>query len=113
MIPYCKFNGIGIIPYSPIAAGLLARPVGTQTTRTSTKQGDPETWYSEADKAIIGRVQEVAEKLGKSMAQVALAWVFAKVGNAIAGITSIQRLDQNIITNVELSKEDVDYLEEL
>ena len=112
MIPYCNSNGIGLIPYSPVAAGLLARPVGRTTARTSTKQGDPGTWYTEADVAIIGRVEEVAKRVDMTMAQVALTWVFAKVGNAIAGITSVERLDQNILGDFSFSREDMDYLEQ-
>jgi aryl-alcohol dehydrogenase-like predicted oxidoreductase len=109
MNPYCNYNGVGIIPWGPIAGGHLCRPVGVQTTRA---QGGFRANKSEADKAIIGRVEEVAKKVGRSMAQVALAWAQANCTSPIVGISSIERLDENILGEFKLSEEDRKYLEE-
>ncbi|KAJ7797743.1 NADP-dependent oxidoreductase domain-containing protein [Mycena olivaceomarginata] len=102
MIPYCKAHGIGIIPWGPLAAGALARPLGTVF----------ESKYSDIDKTIIGRVEELAKKKGCTMSQIALTWVQMKIDSPIVGISSVERLDQSIVKDVELTAEEVKYLEE-
>ncbi|KAJ7176652.1 Aldo/keto reductase [Mycena filopes] len=113
MIPYCKAHGIGLIPYAALGAGALTRPVGEESNRTtaSTEAGF-ETKYTDADKAIINRVQELAEKRGCTMSQIALAWVKRKVDSPIIGIMSVTRVEQSAEKGVELSEEEVKYLEE-
>lgn len=113
MIPYCKFNGIGIIPWGPLSSGLLARPVGTETTRTSVLKGSPwELPVFEADKEILKRVEEVAKKHSKTMAQISLAWVGQKIDSPIIGVGSSERLEESILTGFTLPEEDMTYLEE-
>lgn len=115
MRAYCQFNGIGVIPWGPIAGGSLTRPIGsTQTKRTEAAKGMPwESQFSDADKAVIGRVEEIAKKRGKSMAQVALAWVGGKVSSPIVGISKVERLEEAIAaTGFKLTKEEENYLEE-
>lgn len=74
MIPYCKAHGIGLIPYSALASGVLTRPIGEESERSQSNKGTAfEKKLSDADKAIIGRVQELAEKKGCTMSQIALA----------------------------------------
>lgn len=87
MIPYCKFEGIGLIPWGPLAAGQLCRPVSqvASTTRGSGRAAN----LSEADKTIINRVEEVAKKKGITMAQVATLWSIAKVSSPIIGFSSV------------------------
>lgn len=90
MLPYCKFHGIGVIPWAPLATGILARPVGTRTTRTAQIEGSAwERKLSDADAVIVNRVEEVAKKKGWSMSEVALAWCKTKVVSPIVGITSV------------------------
>jgi len=114
MIPYCKAHGIGIIPWGPLAAGALARPVGVETTRSDSAKGTVfESKYSDTDKTIIGRVEELAKKKGCTMSQIALTWVQMKIDSPIVGISSVERLDQSIIKDVELTAEEVKCLEEL
>jgi len=113
MLPYCKFHGIGVIPWGPIAAGDLARPLGTETTRLETRKGGP--WapkHSEADKAIISRVEEIAKKRDQSMAQVSLAWVASKISSPIVGISSVKRLEEAINPGFTLTEEEIKYIEE-
>jgi aryl-alcohol dehydrogenase-like predicted oxidoreductase len=113
MLAYCKFNGIGVIPWAPLAAGDLARPFGTvsDSARRLASKGTPDE-NSEADKAIIGRVQELAEKRGWKMSQVALAWISTKVASPIVGVSSVQRLEESLTTGLELDENEIKYLEE-
>ena len=113
MLAYCKFNGIGVIPWAPLAAGDLARPLGTESVRLSSSRGTIfEKELSDADKTIINRVEELATKKGVKMGQIALAWVGQKVASPIVGVNSIQRLEESIVTDIVLTPEEVTYLEE-
>ncbi|KAJ7926776.1 NADP-dependent oxidoreductase domain-containing protein [Mycena leptocephala] len=111
MIPYCKAHGIGLIPYAPLAAGALAHPVGEETLRSQTTPFKAK--LTDADKAIIGRVQELAEKKGCTMSQIALAWIQLKVDSPIVGMSSVARVEQSGEQGVELTPEEAKYLEEL
>lgn len=118
MIPYCQDAGVGIIPWSPIARGALARPWDSRGTVRENSDGVIKMFVrsreSEADKAIIDRVEEVANKKGVSMAQVAVAWSLTHPSvNPIVGLHSIERIDEAIAaTKVQLSAEEIKYLEE-
>ncbi|KAK0432467.1 NADP-dependent oxidoreductase domain-containing protein [Armillaria borealis] len=112
MFDYCKYHGIGIIPWAPVAGGYLTRSVD-ESTKRSESGGFPRPKLTEVDKIIIGRVEEVAKRCGVSMAQVALAWVSSKVVSPIVGISSIKRLEENIVgVGKALSEEDIQYLED-
>jgi len=114
MHPYCQHAGIGLVPWSPLAGGQLARPRdASATTRSST---DPYQGLLSvaSDDQIIARVHEVAQKLGISMAQVATAWSLYKGVNPIMGLHSVERIDEAVgAVGVELSEEDVKALEEV
>ncbi|KAL0068894.1 hypothetical protein AAF712_003887 [Marasmius tenuissimus] len=114
MLPYCRFNGIGVIPWAPLAAGNLARPLDTNTTtRQESTKGTPfESKLSDTDKTIIGRVEEIAKKHNTSMADVALAWVSQKAAIPIVGTSSVKRLEENIPKGIKLDDKEVKYLEE-
>lgn len=95
MIPLCLDQGVGLIPWSPIARGRLARPAGVVTART---EGDAYARFlyartEEADTAVIRAVQALAQDLGRPMSHVALAWVRQKPGVA-APITGFSRPEQ-------------------
>ncbi|KAK0201292.1 NADP-dependent oxidoreductase domain-containing protein [Desarmillaria ectypa] len=112
MFDYCKYHGIGIIPWAPVAGGYLTRTVD-ESTKRSKSGGFPRPKLTEVDKIIIGRVEEVAKRCSVSMAQIALGWISAKVVSPIVGISSIKRLEENIVgVGSELSEEDTLYLEE-
>ncbi|KAH7884109.1 NADP-dependent oxidoreductase domain-containing protein [Phlebopus sp. FC_14] len=113
MLPYCTYNGIGVIPWSPLSTGDLARPIGTETARHTASKGTMfERKLSEADQTIITRVQELANSKGVKMSQIALAWVGQKVTSPVVGVNSVQRLKESIVTGVVLTPEEVAYLEE-
>ncbi|GLB38796.1 putative aldo keto reductase [Lyophyllum shimeji] len=114
MIPYCNFNGIGLIPWAPLGDGLLARPLGVETTRSKNAKGTIfERKLADSDRQIIARVDELAKKKGVTMAQIAIAWVASKVSSPIIGVNSVKRLVEGITTDVTLSVEEKQYLEEL
>ncbi|KAH0584696.1 Putative aryl-alcohol dehydrogenase [Termitomyces sp. J132] len=113
MNAYCNYHGIGLIPWSPLADGVLARPLGVSLTRSDPTKNTP--LYNEitsADQEIVKRVAEIAEKKGVKQGQVALAWVQVKVASPIVGVTSVERLKEAITTGIELSEEEIKYLEE-
>jgi versiconal hemiacetal acetate reductase len=118
MIPYCLDSGVGLIPWSPLARGLLTRPrKGDATVRESTDQFQKvliRNWQTEADDMIIDRVEEVANRKGISMAQVATAWLFTRPSvNPILGLNRKERIDEAIAgLEVELTPEEIDYLEQ-
>jgi len=113
MHAYCKFNGIGVIPWSALASGYLARPIGIETPREAATKGSMfEKKLSEADKTIINRVEELANKKGVKMGQISLAWIGQKVTSPIVGANSVERLKESIVTDVTLTPEEVSYLEE-
>jgi aryl-alcohol dehydrogenase-like predicted oxidoreductase len=85
MNAYCAFAGIGLIPWGPLNAGQLARPLGSPNTARSKDEPAPRAFEEE----IVRRVQEVAEKRGWRMSQVALAWIGGKVTSPIVGFSSV------------------------
>ncbi|KAJ3572987.1 hypothetical protein NP233_g2725 [Leucocoprinus birnbaumii] len=116
MFPTLKWFGVGSIPWSPIARGLLCRPLTESTIRKETDQFQKGyTVDSPATQEIIKRVEEIAKKKGASMAQISLAWVMSKPGVTapIVGTTSLNNLHDLIgAVNVELTEEEIKQLEE-
>lgn len=118
MHPLCQYEGVGVIPWSPLARGHLAgtrKAVGdesNETTRGQTDGLDRFLYTAESDAAIIDAVRAVAARHGRSMAQVALAWVSAKpaVTAPIIGVTKMQQLD-DAIASLELVLTDADIAE--
>lgn len=125
MIPYCKATGVGIIPWSPLARGHLARSQKGAATRRRDHEPDAESasklghaayilGFGEVDVKIIARVEELAEKKGWSMASVGLAWINGKVSAPVVGIASVERLVEGLeAATKRLEVEEVAYLEEL
>ncbi|EMD34209.1 hypothetical protein CERSUDRAFT_117111 [Gelatoporia subvermispora B] len=116
MFPTLKLFGVGSIPWSPLARGILTRPLG-QTTKRS--ESDPlyKIYDTEHDGTaqIVNRVEELAKKKGVSMAQIAVAWSFSKDGVTapIVGTTSLKNLEEIIgAIDIKLTDEEVKYLEE-
>jgi aryl-alcohol dehydrogenase-like predicted oxidoreductase len=106
MIPLCRDQGVGLIPWSPIARGRLARPPGSATSRSQTDVY-MRTLYDrteEADRRVIGAVQAVAQETGRTMAQVALAWVRQKpeVTAPIVGFSTADQFD-DIVAGLDLT----------
>ena len=118
MLPLCAAEGIGVIPWSPLARGKLARPWDTETERSAT---DAYTSYfynkmSEADHVIVDRVVEVAKARGVPQAQLALAWLMRKPGVTapIVGVSKPRHLEDAMAAlSLELDASEISALEEL
>jgi len=118
MLPLCQREGIGVIPWSPLARGYLTRPHGEVD---STARGESEEYLYEhpymegGGPAINERVGELANEYDASRAQIALAWVLSKewVDAPIVGTTSVEHLEEAVeALDISLSDSDIDYLEE-
>jgi aryl-alcohol dehydrogenase-like predicted oxidoreductase len=88
MLPLCADQGVGVVPWSPLARGKLTRDWDESTARAETDQFG-KTLYQEGDRVIVDQVAEVAARRGVSRAQVALAWLLHKpvVTAPIVGVT--------------------------
>jgi len=114
MMPTLKMFGVGSIPWSPLARGLLTRPVSEESLRKQTDQFLKQ-YTAPSNAAIINRVEEIAKKKGISMAQVAIAWILSKEGVTapIVGTTSLDNLKDILAgVHVTLTEEEIKYLEE-
>ncbi len=117
MLPLCRDQGIGVIPWSPLARGRLARSADEKTERSETDKFGQYLYRKtiEADRAVIDRVGEIATARALPQAQVALAWLLAKPGVTapIVGATKIEQLNDAIAAiEVALSAEEIKRLEE-
>lgn len=117
MIPLCTEEKIAVTPYSPLASGRLARPWSETTTRLETDQMAMSKYdaTAEADKSVVARVAEIAQKQGVPRAHIALAWLLHQkaVAAPVIGATKIAHLESAVESvSVKLSPEDVAYLEE-
>ena len=119
MIPLCRDQGLGVIPWSPLARGLLAgnrsRGGEEKTTRAADDEYSKRMYAEDSDFDVVDRCVEVAERLGVSPPQVALAWLLRQPGVTapIVGSTRIEHLEAAVgALDVELSDEDAKRLEE-
>jgi len=117
MIPLCKEEKVAVIPYSPLASGRLTRDWSEKTHRSETDQIQKAKYdaTAEADRVIVERVAELAEKHGVKRAQIALAWLLHKesITAPIVGATNISHLEDAVgALSVSLTAEEIAYLEE-
>lgn len=117
LIPICKQDGVMLMPYSPLAGGHLARPTWESHSERSKTDTSAQAKYDHAeqqDLPIIKRVAELAQKHGVKMAQIALAWQWAKgVTAPIVGATKAHYLDDAAAAmDINLTADEVKYLEE-
>jgi 1-deoxyxylulose-5-phosphate synthase len=117
MLPLCADQKIAVIPYSPVAKGMLTRKPNKERNETLRAQTDDvqKRLYDEEDLSIAQRVHEVSEARGLPMAQIALAWELSKpvVTAPIIGATKPHHLDDAAASvSVQLSSEEIHHLEE-
>lgn len=119
MIPFCRAEGIGLIPWSPLARGFLAgnRQRGRKDATRREQHDDygHSLYYTDADYEIADRVVAVAAGKGVLPIQVALAWILRQPGVSapIIGVTKLEQLEQLVAgLNVNLSDEEAKHLEE-
>ena len=119
MMPQCLDQGVGIIPWSPLARGLLTRSVQESEDRaTARSRSDPfrdSLYEPELDAPVIERLGEVASDAGVSPAQMALAWLLHKPGVTapIVGATKLEHVEDALAAEeLSLSQEQIAQLEE-
>jgi aryl-alcohol dehydrogenase-like predicted oxidoreductase len=119
MIPQCIDQGVGVLPWSPLARGLLAgnrtREGEKLTTRAGTDPFGDALYDPEVDFAVVDRVSEIAAERGVPGAQVALAWLIGKPGVTapIVGATRAGHVDHAVAAAaLELTPDEVARLEE-
>ena len=125
MLPLCHAEGIGVIPWSPLARGFLVgnrdRPSakrvenGRETLRAATDDYAHNLYYNESDFRVVDRVVELASKRGVDPSQIALAWLMSRPGvsSPIVGTTKIEHLDAAIAAlEIKLDSQECVWLEE-
>ena len=117
MLPLCRAEGIGIIPWSPLARGFLAgnrdraagpdEKKGGETLRARTDEYAQSLYYADSDFRVVDRVVEIARTRGVTPAQVALAWILRQPGVTapIIGVTKIEQLD-DVVTALDVALDD-------
>ena len=116
MLPLCREEGIGVIPWSPLARGFLAgnRRQG-ETARAKSDDYARELYYSDSDFAVADRCVELAARRGVKPTQIALAWLLAQPGVTapIVGASKLPHLDDHVgALSVRLTPEECAFLEE-
>ncbi|WP_254863379.1 aldo/keto reductase [Halovivax gelatinilyticus] len=121
MLPLCATEGIGVIPWSPLARGYLTRPHDAfETTARGSEEannrGDRhEIYRAGGGEEINRRIEELADDYGVTMAQLTIAWHLhrAPVTAPIVGVSSIEHLEEAVeAVDVSLSDSDLEYVEE-
>jgi aryl-alcohol dehydrogenase (NADP+) len=119
MIPYCIEEGIALIPWSPMARGFLAgnrtADKGGDTARSKSDGLAHNFYYSDADFTTADRVEETAQQVGCTPAQIALAWMLNKphITSPIIGASKMHHLEQAIeALDITLTDEQIATLEE-
>jgi aryl-alcohol dehydrogenase-like predicted oxidoreductase len=114
----CKDQGVGVIPWSPLARGRLTRPWQSETTKRSDTDQYSKAIYTkteDADKKVVDRLGELAEKRSVPRATLALAWMLSKpvITSPIVGATKPNHLTDAVAAlSVHLSPEEIASLEE-
>ncbi|KAK8056837.1 NADP-dependent oxidoreductase domain-containing protein [Apiospora rasikravindrae] len=115
MLPFCRATGVGVVPWSPLARGMLAKPQSAPSGEGSVRsQSDVKTrtWFADANLEIVDAVEKVARDKGISMALVATAWVLRQGCWPIVGLSSEKRIKETIeALQVQLTDEECKFLE--
>jgi aryl-alcohol dehydrogenase-like predicted oxidoreductase len=118
MLPLCLDQGVGVIPWSPLARGKLARAWDAETTTRSETDQYSKSLYTksaEADKRVVDRLGELAASRGVPRAQLALAWLLSKpaITSPIVGATKPNHLEDAVeAVSLKLTSEEIKLLEE-
>lgn len=115
MAGYCHAENIAMTPYSALASGRLARPLG-ETTRRMEEDAFAKGKYdmtAQQDAEIIRRVEELAKNRGVTMTEISLAWLLTRVAAPVVGATKKHHVDGAVsAVDITLSAEEIAYLEE-
>ena len=120
MIPYCIDEGIGVIPWSPLARGFVAgnrsrTEKSGETRRAQTDDYAQKMYYEPSDYEVVDRITEIAKQRGVSNAQIALAWILHQPGITapIIGASKLEHLEELVkAVDLELSEEEIKRLNE-
>jgi 1-deoxyxylulose-5-phosphate synthase len=118
MMPLCLDQGVGVLPWSPLARGKLARAWDAETTKRSESDGFGKNLYSrtaETDQRVVDRLGELAEAKGVPRATLALAWLLTKpaINSPIVGATKLNHLQDAVAAvSLKLTADEVKALEE-
>ncbi|WP_068617973.1 aldo/keto reductase [Paenibacillus tuaregi] len=115
MLPLCKQEKIGVIPYSPLAGGRLAREKTTPRAETDEIAKQKYDATADADQLVVDRVASLAEKHGVRRAHIAISWLLHKepVTSPIVGATKISQLEEAVAAlSIRLTSEEIAFLEE-
>lgn len=113
MLPLCAAEGVGVIPWSPLARGRLARGWDEATERSRTDEFG-KVLYAAGDRDVVEAVAALAADRGVTRAQVALAWLLGQsvVSSPIVGVTSLRHLDEALAAvEIRLEPEERERLE--
>ncbi|QKX62259.1 uncharacterized protein TRUGW13939_09418 [Talaromyces rugulosus] len=111
--PFCEVEGVGLIPWSPLARGLLTRPFDVQTERSKQDVKTAKWFSSEQNEKIVANLTSVAEKRECSMSAVAMAWLLSKSACPIVGLNSLERIESaGEALSIHLSEDEIRLLEE-
>jgi aryl-alcohol dehydrogenase-like predicted oxidoreductase len=116
MLPLCRADGIGVLPWSPLGGGRLTRPWGEATKRNTTDRYN-KTMYADAnstDRPVVDALEALSKARGISMAQLAMAWLLQKPGihSPIVGASKMGHIDDAIASvEVKLSDDEINALE--
>ncbi|KAK7924758.1 Versiconal hemiacetal acetate reductase [Apiospora marii] len=120
MLPFCRATGVGVVPWSPLARGMLAKPQSSSSASAAgdevsvRSQSDVKTkkWFADANLEIVDAVEKVARDKGVSMPLVATAWVLRQGCWPIVGLSSEKRIKETIeALRVELTDDECKFLE--
>jgi len=119
MIPLCIDQGVGLIPWSPMARGFFAknrtRSGGGETVRAKSDPFTNQLYFREEDFTVADRANEIADSRGVTGSQMALAWVLSKphINSPIIGATKLDHLEQAIAAlEIKLTEDEIKRLEE-
>lgn len=119
MLPLCRSEGVGVIPWSPLARGFLSGNRSHQdwgeTPRAKSDEFAHDMYYQKSDFTVVERVIEIAEQRGATPSQIALAWLLHQPGVTapIIGASQMAHLEQDAAAiDIELSQEELDILQQ-
>lgn len=114
MNPFCNAEGIGLIPWSPLARGLLTRSFAQQTERGQQDKKAKRWFQGRQNEEIVNRVEALAARKGCTMSSLAISWLLLKEACPIVGLNTIARIEAaSEALSVDLTAEEIRYLEEL
>ncbi|KAJ5088625.1 hypothetical protein N7456_012241 [Penicillium angulare] len=113
MNPFCEAEGVGLVPWSPLARGLLARSWQEKSARQGQDQKTKKWFVGHQNETIVNQVEELARRKNCAMSSIAMAWLLQKGACPIVGLNSIERVEAVVeALDLELTRDEIELLEE-